>query len=95
MARISLRPLYDQASMFPPTLEEWIPDNHPARFVRDFVAKVDAQWAHICMTINLRIFMKWWNSGRLNLTSFGQQSRKLAAASLVPSFGSTSTKNAG
>ncbi|MEI7832967.1 MAG: IS1182 family transposase [bacterium] len=65
------------------------------RFTVAGLAAVDAQWTQICMTINLKVFMKWWSSGRLDLTAFGQQSRKLAAVSLMQSFGVTSTKNAG
>jgi transposase len=35
-----LRPSYDQCVLFPTTLEEMLPAEHPARFVRDFVAEL-------------------------------------------------------
>src|SRR5262245_5457183 len=35
-----LRPNYAQRLLLPPSLEEWVPPNHPVRFVRDFA---DAQ----------------------------------------------------
>lgn len=36
-----LRPNYDQVYLFPPVLEDWVPTEHPVRFVRDFVASLD------------------------------------------------------
>ena len=32
-----LRPDYTQRFLLPPALDEWVPANHPVRFVRDFV----------------------------------------------------------
>jgi transposase len=33
----ALRPNYAQRFLLPPALDEWVPANHPVRFVRDFV----------------------------------------------------------
>lgn len=36
-------PDYDQILMFPPSVEEWVGADHPARFVRDFVDALDLE----------------------------------------------------
>jgi transposase len=36
-----LRPNYAQRFLLPPSLEEWVPPEHPVRFVRDFVDALD------------------------------------------------------
>jgi transposase len=36
-----LRPDYAQRFLLPPSLDDWVPADHPARFVRDFVDSVD------------------------------------------------------
>jgi transposase len=40
MARV-LRPDYSQRFLLPPSLDDWVPKTHPARFVRDFVESLD------------------------------------------------------
>lgn len=32
---------YNQSFLLPPNLEDWVPANHPARFIRDFMDKID------------------------------------------------------
>jgi transposase len=40
MSRV-LRPDYSLRLLLPPSLDEWVPANHPVRFVRDFVDALD------------------------------------------------------
>ena len=34
---------YSQTFLFPPSLEDWVGADHPARFIRDFVASIDVE----------------------------------------------------
>ena len=36
-----IAPDYDQPFLLPPALEDWVPADHPARFLREFVAQLD------------------------------------------------------
>jgi transposase len=38
-----IKPDYSQTFLLPPALEDWVGDEHPARFVRDFVDSLDLQ----------------------------------------------------
>jgi transposase len=36
-----IAPDYSEQFLFPPALEDWVPSNHPARFLREFVDQLD------------------------------------------------------
>lgn len=38
-----IKPDYSQTFLFPPALDDWVGEDHPARFIRDFVDSLDFQ----------------------------------------------------
>ena len=58
MSRI-IRADYGQLLLLPPSVDEWVPADHPARFVRDFVDALE---------LNLQVLYKSWRQGRLVMT---------------------------
>ncbi len=38
-----IKPDYSQMLLFPPSVEDWVPAEHPARFIRDFVDALDLE----------------------------------------------------
>ena len=67
---------YDQVFLFPPALEDWIPAQHPARFVREVVDSLDLdslgfQWGHegedgrprYALDLMLKVWLYGWMEG--------------------------------
>ena len=44
-----IAPDYGQQFLFPPALEDWVPPDHPARFLREFVEQLDLSALHFAM----------------------------------------------
>ncbi len=44
-----IAPDYGQQFLFPPALEDWVPADHPARFLREFVDQLDLAALGFCM----------------------------------------------
>jgi len=43
-----IAPNYAQQFLFPPALEDWVPADHPARFLREFVDQLDLPQLGLC-----------------------------------------------
>lgn len=43
MARM-IAPDYNQTMFLPPSVEDWVGPNHPARFIRDLIDSMDLEW---------------------------------------------------
>lgn len=52
---------HSQQFLLPPSLEDWVPENHPVRFVRDFVTELDLE--------ALGFHRRWSEKGRPSYSS--------------------------
>ncbi len=46
-----ITPDYGQQFLFPPALEDWVPTDHPARFLREFVEQLDLSTLGFAMPV--------------------------------------------
>jgi transposase len=46
-----IAPDYGQQFLFPPGLEDWVPADHPARFLREFVEQLDLSTLGFAMPV--------------------------------------------
>jgi transposase len=44
-----IRANYSQTLLFPPSVEDWVGEDHPARFIRDFVDALDLAAMEFCV----------------------------------------------
>lgn len=81
----AIAPDYGQQFLFPPSLEEWVPGDHPVRFVREFVDQQDLAKLGFRMPqattgrppYSVSLLLKIWLYGYLHRV---RSSRKLEAA---------------
>src|SRR5208283_4378825 len=80
-----IAPDYGQQFLFPPALEDWVPHDHPVRFLREFVEQVDLAALGFVMPVALEgrppyapsLLLKIWLYGYFHRI---RSTRKLEAA---------------
>ena len=80
-----IAPNYGEQFLFPPALEEWVPTDHPARFLREFVDQLDLSRMGFVMPTALEgrppyapsLLLKIWLYGYMQRI---RSTRKLEAA---------------
>jgi transposase len=81
----AIAPDYGQQFLFPPALEDWVPQDHPARFLREFVDQLDLPALGFAMPLAVEgrppyhpsLLLKIWLYGYFHRI---RSSRKLEAA---------------
>lgn len=80
-----IAPDYGQQFLFPPALEDWVPQDHPARFLREFVDQLDLPALGFAMPVSVEgrppyhpsLLLKIWLYGYFHRI---RSTRKLEAA---------------
>jgi len=80
-----IAPDYGQQFLFPPALEDWVPKNHPVRFIREFVEALDLATLGFSMPIAIEGRPSYAPSLLLKIWLYGyyqriRSTRKLEAA---------------
>jgi len=80
-----IAPDYGQQFLFPPALEDWVPADHPARFLREFVDQLDLPALGFAMPVAVEGRPPYHPSLLLNIWLYGyyhrlRSTRKLEAA---------------
>jgi transposase len=80
-----IAPDYGQQFLFPPALEDWVPSDHPARFLREFVEQLDLPALGFSMPLAVEGRPPYHPSLLLKIWLFGyfqriRSTRKLEAA---------------
>ena len=80
-----IAPDYGQQFLFPPALEDWVPQDHPARFLREFVDQLDLSTLGFAMPVAVEGRPPYHPSLLLKIWLYGffhhiRSTRKLEAA---------------